>query len=300
MRFSDIAGKGIGRAIAGLLAVVAVSGCGGEPGRRAETQSKTLVSLNPCLDAILVEVAEPEQILALSHYSHDPSASSIDQKRARQFAVTGGTVEEIIALEPDVVLASTFIAPSTRDALERMGITVATFDSPVTVRASLAQVRDLAKLTGRQELGYSLIERIESALRKPASSPPISTLMWQPGQIVPGETTLVGELLRRSGFVSHSAARGLGQGDYVPLETLLADPPELLLVAGDSKGQRHPMLARMQATHVEPLDPGLLYCGGPTIIALRERLDAVRKSIEHRNARALGREVRAHVGRTGG
>ena len=31
----------------------------------------TIVSLNPCLDAILVELASPAQVLGLSHYSRD-------------------------------------------------------------------------------------------------------------------------------------------------------------------------------------------------------------------------------------
>lgn len=65
----------------------------------------TFVSLNPCLDDILVNVADPDQILALSHYSRDPSGTSVGVDVARQFGVTGGTAEEVLALDPDIVLA---------------------------------------------------------------------------------------------------------------------------------------------------------------------------------------------------
>lgn len=283
-RATNITGKTLLRALAGGACLAMLVACGAGETPVATRTAPTFVSLNPCLDAILVEVAEPDQILALSHYSRDPSSSSIDADRARQFGVTGGTVEEVLALDPDIVLASAFIAPSARTALESMGIEVETFGSPVSVAQSIGQIRDLSTLTGGEEKAERLIDRIENALAAPAAQPPISTLMWQPGQIVPGEATLVSELLRRGGFISHSAARGLGQADYVALETLLADPPELLLVAGSSAGQSHPMLGTMRATHVEMIDPGLLYCGGPTIIALRERLDQVRETIEHRNA----------------
>ena len=38
-------------------------------------------------------------------------------------------------------------------------------------------------------------------------------LLWQAGGIVPGEATLIAELLAHTGFASHAAARGLGQAD---------------------------------------------------------------------------------------
>ena len=247
----------------------------------------TFVSLNPCLDDILVTVAEPEQILALSHYSRDPSTSSVGAEIAEQFEVTGGTAEEVLTLEPDIVLASSFIAPATRAAFERLGLRVETFGSPVKVEESVAQVRRIAALARREREGDALARLIERSDDRLVGNRTISTLLWQPGQIVPGETTLIGELLRESGFSSHSAARGLGQGDYVALETLLADPPELVLVSGASPGQKHPLLGRLAATQVEPFDTRLLYCGGPTIIEVRERLEQLRERIERRNERLI-------------
>lgn len=291
-------GARVRRAIATVFAVAGVAACAPEASRTAgQGTSPTIVSLNPCLDAILVNVAAPEQVLALSHYSRDPSASSMDLERARTFGVTGGTAEEVLALKPDIVLASSFIAPSKRAAFERLGLRVETFGSPVTVAESVAHVRQVAALAGRGAAGEELVRRIESSVSDAERNRRISTLLWQPGQIVPGEATLIGELLRESGFTSQSAARGLGQGDYVALETLLADPPELLLVAGDSVGQRHPMLGDLGATHVESLDTRLLFCGGPTIIDVRERLRAIRERIDDRNEALPGTTRQARLER---
>ncbi|WP_338302845.1 ABC transporter substrate-binding protein [Erythrobacter sp. Dej080120_24] len=237
----------------------------------------TIVSLNPCLDAILVEIADPSQVLALSHYSRDPAASSIPQGVAQDFGFTGGTAEEVIALSPDLVLASIFIAPATRDALERASLRVETFGSPTSTAESVEQVRALAQAVHREPQGEELATRIEAALAGgEAQSRPVSTLLWQPGEIVAGEATLVAEMLQSRGFQSHAAAMGLGQADHVALETVLADPPELLLVAGDSAGQGHPLLARLEQTRVETVDPRLLFCGGPSVIALGDRLDEIR------------------------
>jgi iron complex transport system substrate-binding protein len=262
-------------AIAGIALVLAGCAQSAPPDAPETHDAPRVVSLNPCLDAILVEVADPEQILALSHYSGDRTSSSIAPEIAARFTKSGGTVEEVLALDPDLVLASTFIAPSTRNALERLGVRIATFDSPGTIAESKAQIRQIGELLGQGLNAELLVRDIDRAWVE-RDRPSIATLLWQPGQIVPGEATLVSELLARNGFASHSAAQGLGQADYVSLEALLANPPDLVLVAGSSRGQQHPLLGKLEQTKVEALEPRLLYCGGPTIIALQQRLDEIR------------------------
>jgi iron complex transport system substrate-binding protein len=241
----------------------------------------TIVSLNPCLDAILVEIAPPSQVRALSHYSRDPASSSIPAQIAARYGVTGGTAEEVIAAQPDVVLASTFLPQPTRSALERAGLRVETFGSPTTVAESAEQVRAVAALAGRAGQGEALATLIAAPPSPPGA--PIDALLWQPGEIVAGEQTLIAELLRETGFSSDAARRGLRQADRVSLESVLADPPQVLLVAGDAAGQRHPVLAgQLKATHIAGFDPSLIYCGGPTIPKARARLAQIRAEAERR------------------
>lgn len=270
--------KGYVRGPALLAAMLATACSPAVPRPVGDAAQPTIVSLNPCLDAILVEIAPPDQVLALSHYSRDPSGSSIPARVAARYGVTGGTAEEVIAQAPDLVIASIFLPQPTRQALERAGLRVATFGSPRTVAESAAQVREVAALAGRKAEGEALAARM-TAPASPGTS--IHALLWQPGEIVAGEQTLIAELLRNEGFASHAAARGLGQADAVTLEQVLADPPRVLLVAGDAAGQRHPVLDRsFKATHIAPFDPALIYCGGPTIAKARVRLREIRAEVE--------------------
>jgi iron complex transport system substrate-binding protein len=270
-------GAGWGLAAALLLAACAESRVP-EPTADRLPARPTIVSLNPCSDAVLAEVADPAQLLAISHYSHDPRASSMDVALARRFAVTGGTAEEVLALDPDVVVASPFLAPATRAALEDMGIAVVSFGIASGVEDSIAQVRELSQLAGDAAAGERLAARI-AASAVPVEGERVATVLWQSGGIVAGEAALVTDLLGRAGFTSHSAARGLGQADYLSLEQVAADPPELLLVAGNEPGQNHPLLDHLTQTRVEPFDPGLVYCGGPTIIRAMERLRGLRTAM---------------------
>ncbi|WP_324743379.1 ABC transporter substrate-binding protein [Tsuneonella sp. CC-YZS046] len=268
-------------------ALAALAGCTGPGPAEQPREHPTIVSLNPCSDAILADVVDPSQILAISHYSHDPRSSSIDLRVARRFPATGGTVEEILALKPDVVVAGTFMPSATRIALERFGIRVESFAIEHDVPESIEQIRGLARLTGHPERGERLVQGIERALARAApaaSSPAIPAVVWQSGGIVPGPDALISDIMRRTGFSSHSAARGLRQADYLPLEEMLADPPRLILAAGDSStGEdrmlQHPALESLADTRRHVLDPSLIFCGGPTIIRAAERLREIRQAM---------------------
>ena len=267
--------------------MLAVAACTAAPAREAgpPTQRPTVVSLNPCTDAILAEVADPQQILAISSYSHDVEASSMDLATARRFKAVSGSVEEVLALRPDLVVGSTFTPPASVQAMARLGLRFEPFGMAATVVESEAQVRLLAALAGHPERGERLVQRIEAALaanRSPGGAP-ISALVWQSGGIVPGDGTLIADLLRRTGFANAAAARGLGQADVLPLEQVLADPPRLIFAANHAAGNEdrmlaHPALAGLKQTRRETLDPALLWCGGPTIIRAAERLGDVRRS----------------------
>lgn len=259
-------------------AVLALGGCSAPaptPGP-AISDRPSIVSLNPCADAILAEVAAPGQLLAISHYSKDPHASSMEADDARRYRATGGTVEEVLALDPDVVVASSFIAPATRAALTDLGIRVETVGSVASVEDSMAQVRQLAALTGNADAGEALVSRIAKSAA-PSKAAPVDTVLWQSGGIVPGEAALITDLMARAGLANGARTRGLAQADFLPLENVLADPPELLLVAGSERSQHHPALAALSQTRVARLDPNLIYCGGPTIPRAMARLRALRR-----------------------
>lgn len=247
-----------------------------------------IVSMNPCTDAILAEVADPAQVLALSSYSRDPASSSMDAGFARRFPSVSGSVEEVVALRPDIVVSGNFHGPATVQAFRRLGIRLVQFPIAGTVEESRAQVRQIAALTGQPGRGEALVARIDAALAAAAPPPgaaPVAALVWQSGGIVPGEGTLIADLLRRTGFASFSASRGMGQADVLPLEEVLADPPRLILAAGDSHASEdrmlsHPALARLDGTARARLDPALLWCGGPTIVRAAGRLAEVRRGLE--------------------
>lgn len=210
----------------------------------------------------------------------------MDLARAKAMNAVSGTVEEVLALRPAIVIGSSFTPPGTRMALERLGYRFEAFGLAGTVEESREQVRRLAQIAGHPERGEALVARIDAALAAaaPPPGPPIKAVVWQSGGIVPGQGTLIDDLLRRTGFINYAAQRGLHQADVLGLEAMLADPPQVIFAAGNLYSEEdrllsHPALAALAGTRRAAFEPRLLWCGGPTIERAAARLAEVRRSL---------------------
>src|ERR1041384_1919970 len=150
--------------------LASATACCAWPVWAASPPPQRIVSLNLCLDSVLVELVPHEHILALSQYARDPWRSTIAEV-ARTLPTTAETAEEIVALEPDLVITSRHSAISTRSALQRIGIRFELFDVPATVAESIAQIRAVAALVQRVPEGEALIARIERAIDEARPAP---------------------------------------------------------------------------------------------------------------------------------
>lgn len=248
-----------------------------------------IVSTNPCADAMLVELVPHGRIAAISHYSQDPAASSIPLDLARRFRATRGGAEEVVAMKPDLVIASSFTSPATREAYARAGLKTLYLDSPVTIEASKAQVTQLAAAVGAAAQGRAMNARIDRAVAAARTdAPPVSALVWIGGNLVSGGGNLLDEMLVRTGFSDHAAHYGLQFTGYLPIEHVVLDPPRVMLVPdepgrdADSRAAqlRARALARFGGKVAQARFPrSLANCGGPVIPRALARLAEVRREL---------------------
>tara|TARA_R110000782_G_scaffold167129_2_gene259077 strand:+ start:31292 stop:32059 length:768 start_codon:yes stop_codon:yes gene_type:complete len=247
--------------------------------------------MNPCTDAILVDIADPAHIAAISHYSHDPRATSVSLDRARRYRTVSDSAEDVIGARPDLVIAGPHVAIQTIAALRRLGIPLMQVAVPASVEENKAQISAVAARIGRERQGAALNARIDAAMAASRwDAPPVGALIWQGSGLVPGKGTLADELLGHTGFHNMSADMGLRQWDVLPLEDLLNHPPAVLLAgradmsAGAGDGNRmlsHPALVKAgKRIAIEQYPSNLLHCGGPVIIEALRRLAAVRRDVQ--------------------
>ena len=75
---------------------------GGEAGAEAP---RRVVSINLCTDQLALAVAAPGQLVSVSELARDPALSAM-ASRAAAIPSNRGRAEEVLALRPDLVLAS--------------------------------------------------------------------------------------------------------------------------------------------------------------------------------------------------
>lgn len=293
-----VAARRAGAGMAMLLALALLPGCSapvraegeGEASAQSTHRPTRIVSMNPCVDAILREVADPAQIAAISHYSHDPRAASVPGAWARRYPAVGDAAEDVLSARPDLVIAGPHIAPDTLAALKRMGIPLLSTSVPATVAESRAQIAQIAARIGQSEKGRALNDRIGRAVEEARvdadSGPRPRALIWQDGGLVPGPGTLANGLLEDTGFRSAATQMRLAQWDMVSIEQLLLSPPDVVMTGADgmesdgaSRGGAalHPALAKAGAhILIAPFPSSLLHCAGPTIIEAAEHLSGIR------------------------
>lgn len=267
------------------LLCLAAAGCAAQPSPRGGG----IVSLNPCADAMLVELVPPGRIAAISHYSRDPGATSIPLQVARKFHVNNGTAEEIIALRPDLVIADSFTSPSTREAFARAGVKTLYLGWASTIEQSKAQVRELAAAVDAVPAGEAMVSRIDGAVTAAKTDRPlVPALLWIGGNTVSGGGTLLDEMMVKAGFSDHAAHYGLQGTGYLPIEHVVVDPPRVMLVPDQAGRDASSRAAQMRGwaltragarVHQAHFPRSLVNCGGPVIAKAMTRLAEVRREV---------------------
>ena len=263
------------------------------PGSRAyaDTQPRRIVSLNLCTDQIVLELVPPKRIAALSWLAADRNVSAIAGE-VKGIRLIAGGAEEVLALDPDLVLASPYAATPTVDLLRRLGRRVEMVPFATDFEMIRSTVRQIALAVEETARGEEVIARFDRALevaRSKAAQHP-EALVYQVNGLVSGTGSLADAALKAAGLTNQMARRGTTAGTRLALESIVVMPPDLVVLAQGmhtyrtvvSGNLRHPALARIMAkTAGMELPMPLWLCGTPRIsdavgmlAAARDRLPA--------------------------
>ena len=248
-----------------------------------------IASLFPCVDAILLRIADPGQIAGLSRLAHEAEVSSVAEA-ASAYPSVADNAEALLALRPDLVVVSAYTARPTLDSLRRAGVRLLEVAPQLSVEDSLTQVQAVADAIGQGARGRDLMARVRAALDRavPATAGRPRALVFQNAGFVAGTGTLIDDMLQRTGFRNMAGAYGLhGFGD-IALERVVADPPDVLLAGVPGPGVpswgdrvlRHPALLKLaERMRIAPFPQGLLLCGGPVLLQTAPRLAALHRQV---------------------
>ena len=264
------------RVIVAMLAALAPAAANAAPPRR-------IVSLNLCADQFLLALADPGQIAGLTRNAVDPELSAAAAK-AKGFHILGNSAEEIIAIDPDLILGT----PGRRSG-PIAGRDPAILDLPPaeSYGAILAQIRQVAAAVGHPARGAALIAQMDRALaRLPRAPDGRVAAYYQRRGYLTGTGTLMDELMARAGLVNLAGRLGKPALSQLSLEELIAARPDYLIVESatarvmdqGTEMLHHPILAAIPRLI---LPQAWTVCGGPAYVLAARSLAAQLRAKGH-------------------
>lgn len=252
-----------------------------------------IVSLNVCTDQILVDLVAPARIAGVTHLAMDATISAAPQNFAN-LSATRGDAEDVLARDPDLVIAGGYTTPATVDLLRRLGRSVLVVPLPQDIAGVRAVIAQIAVAVDDVAVGAAVIAdfdaRIERARARVAGLEPHPiALVYQVNNYVAGTGTLVDEALHVAGFRNGGAAVRTLVSGQTSLEAIVTAPPDLLVLAsrpdayatsvGDNL--RHPALKALLTRLPSLVLPWPLWlCGTQHIATAIERLADARLSLQ--------------------
>ncbi len=263
----------------------------GPAGAHTPPKPQRIVSINLCADQILLDLVPRSRIRALSTLAADPSVSAAAEK-ASGIPTTRGDAETVLGFDPDLVLAGAFSTPATVALLERIGQRVEKIGLASDLPGVRASIRQIAIAVGERERGEALIEDLDRALGGTVSTSQGTTpsaLIYQVNGLTSGAGNIADAMLRAAGFENHATHLRPGPGGTVPLETVLADPPDLLVLSGPSDeyrtvvadNVRHPALKALLRERASTIVPWRYWlCGTHHLVTAIRQLADMRRQFE--------------------
>ena len=260
----------------------------------AQEKLPQVVSINLCTDQLVMLLAEPEQILALSTLSQEQAGSYFHQQ-ADNFPTVEPIAEQVLPLAPDVVVAGPHTSRYTINLLDELGLQFESMPIASNVDEMLANVERMGELLSQQQKATAIINDVNTRLASIAervrlldtnNKPTIA--VYDPNGYTVGDNTVRGEMIRLAGWQNVATTKGIDTYGVLDLEQLISLRPQALVESPYSEDtySRGQMLTQHPAIRASGLNPQIIkvpsnqtICSGPWVVDVIQNLFSVNTAL---------------------
>jgi iron complex transport system substrate-binding protein len=232
-------------AVAFLIALLVPTGCASpvapgnitdDLGRNVQIEAipDRIISLAPSNTEILFALGLGEKVAGVTDYCNYPD-------EAKEKPSIGGfstvNIEAVVALEPDLILATERHSKTVIPALENLGCTVVAL-SPATLDGVIESIDFVGEITGTQkeasQLTGNLQNRIDTIKRKTKNikqeeKPRVLYLTWHDPLMTAGTGTLADDVITTAGGIN--IAGDISGDNTISLETVIDRNPQIIVAS---------------------------------------------------------------------
>ena len=191
-------------------------------------------------DELLLALAEPEQIAALSHLATEAEFSAVAAEAKRYPKLARGDAETILKFKPTLVLSANYSRPELIEQVRRAGVRVISFDHYATLEDAFANLRLLARELGgeaparAERIVADCETRVRALAVKLAGVKPVRVIAPSTYGMIGGAGTTFQDKCDHAGAINLATTLGKLVGHQAPPnEQMLTWPIDMVVVAGD-------------------------------------------------------------------
>jgi iron complex transport system substrate-binding protein len=204
------------------------------------SRPKRIVSQTLGTDEILLAICKPARIVALSSLAEDGNYSNIVEESRRVAGPPTQGAEQILLLEPDLILVASYSRAETVKLLKASRAPVfriANFDSISDIKEN---IRTVGKAIGNEKEAESVILKMDESLAAvrllaPPNHASYRIMSFEMGGFTAGKNTTFDEMVRAAGAKNVSAENGIDGIAKISVEKIIDWQPDFI-VAGANQG----------------------------------------------------------------
>jgi iron complex transport system substrate-binding protein len=207
-----------------------------------ESEPERIISLAPSHTETLYALGLGERVVGVTEFCNYPPETA---EIAKVGGFSGVDLEQIVGLDPDLVLATTMHMGDVVPALQEHGITVFVV-APTTILDVLEAIGAIGQITGREEEAEALIadmqERID-AVQQAVKDAPRPTVFWElgPELYTVGPGSFVSDLIAMAGG-ENVADDADSPWPQLSVEAIILKDPDVLVLADHNYGETAEMV----------------------------------------------------------
>ena len=192
-----------------------------------------IISLAPSNTEILFALGLGDKVVGVTMYCDYPPEAQDKEKVGDYY---GPDIEKIIALEPDLILATDFHRFDLIPALEDQGFTVFAV-APQTLDDVLESIQKIGQITGKEAEALELVngmtgkvEEIEEQTKELEERPRVFYMTWHDPMWTVGRNTWIDDLINTAGGVN-IFSQYFESGAMVEIEWVILLNPEIIVTS---------------------------------------------------------------------
>ena len=201
------------------------------------TEPQRIISLAPANTEILYALGLGDRVVGVTEYCNYPPEAA---EKPKVGGFSDVDLEQVVGLEPDLVLATSLHTSEVVPALQERGVPVFVAD-PQTVLGVLETIRTIGHITGKDQAAGALTSHMQegiSAVQETIKDAPRPRVFWElgPELYTAGPGSFLNDLIVMAGG-ENVAADAESPWPQLSLEAIVLKDPAIVVLADHNYGE---------------------------------------------------------------